>query len=97
MNWPRRNDCRIQGKVRVGTSTKILLCGLESRRIIVIKHEDLDEVAAIGMKEAKVRAVINAASSMTGRYPAKGAEVCLNAGIPIFGNRRRRFRAFSGR
>ena len=40
--------------------------------IAVIAHEDLDRVAAEGLVEAGVSAVVNSAVSITGRYPNLG-------------------------
>ena len=74
----------IQGKCRANSSTKQLLKTIEAKEIAVIKHEDLDEMGALGLIEAKVKAVINAAPTMTGKYPAHGAIALLRAGIPIF-------------
>jgi uncharacterized membrane-anchored protein len=74
----------IQGRVSVGRSTKQLLRSIEPRRIAVIHHQDLDEMAASGLIEAKVKAVINAAPSMSGKYPITGPLKLIRAGIPIF-------------
>lgn len=73
----------IHGKIGVGRSTKKLLRTLEPKRIVVIKHVDLDEIAAHDLIQAKVNAVINADVTMTGNYPIKGPSMLLQAGIPI--------------
>jgi uncharacterized membrane-anchored protein len=49
----------------------------------VIAHEDLDRVAAEGLVEARVAAVVNAGASITGRYPNLGPLILTEAGIPL--------------
>jgi len=49
----------------------------------VIDHEDLDRLAAEGLVDAGVAAVVNAARSTSGRYPNLGPQILLNAGIPL--------------
>ena len=49
--------------------------------IAVIDHEDIDEVAAQGLLSKKVRAVINAAASVSGRYPNPGPLLLLEGGV----------------
>ncbi len=51
--------------------------------IAVIDHEDLDRVAAEGLVEAGVAAVVNASASITGRYPNLGPLILVEAGIPL--------------
>ena len=54
--------------------------------IAVIDHEDLDRVAAEGLVEAGVAAVVNAARSSSGRYPNLGPSILVQAGIPLVDN-----------
>jgi uncharacterized membrane-anchored protein len=49
----------------------------------VIDHEDLDRVSAEGLVAAGASAVVNAAASISGRYPNLGPEILLEAGIPL--------------
>lgn len=49
----------------------------------VIDHEDLDRVAAEGLVDAGVSAVVNAAASISGRYPNLGPLILGEAGIPL--------------
>ena len=49
----------------------------------MIDHEDLDRVAAEGLVEAGVSAVVNASASISGRYPNLGPLVLTDAGIPL--------------
>ena len=49
----------------------------------MINHEDLDRVAAEGLVEARPAAVINAARSISGKYPNVGPLLLAAAGIPL--------------
>jgi uncharacterized membrane-anchored protein len=51
--------------------------------IAVIDHEDLDGVSADALIAAGAGAVVNAARSITGRYPNLGPLRLLEAGIPL--------------
>ena len=73
----------ISGIVRLDRRTKNLIPRLRPGDIAVIDHADLDRVAAEGLVEARVGAVVNVASSMTGRYPNVGPLVVTAAGIPL--------------
>lgn len=75
---------RIEAVARVGLSTKTLLRSVKPRQILVIRHRDLDDMAAAGILDAKVKAVINAAPSISGAYPVMGAWTLMKAGIPIY-------------
>jgi uncharacterized membrane-anchored protein len=71
------------GRARVGRRTKDLVKRLEPGEIAVIDHPDLDRVAADALVSARVAAVVNAASSVTGRYPNLGPLRLLAAGVPL--------------
>lgn len=73
----------VRGTARVGMRTKELTKLLEPGQIAVIDHADLDRVAAEGLVEARVGAVVNAAASITGRYPNVGPLLLAAAGIPL--------------
>lgn len=73
----------ITGVVRRGNRTKELTKRLEPGDIAVIDHADLDRVAAEGLVEARVGGVVNAAASITGRYPNVGPLIVLAAGIAL--------------
>ncbi|HET7558980.1 MAG TPA: putative cytokinetic ring protein SteA [Limnochordia bacterium] len=73
----------IKGRARIDRRTKALIPRLKPGEIAVIDHCDIDEVAAEGLIKARARAVINAASSMSGRYPNEGPLRLLEASIPI--------------
>lgn len=74
----------ITGTVARGNRTKALVRRLRPGDVAVIYHPDLDEVAADGLRRAKVRAVLNAAHSITGRYPNLGPSLLVAAGIPLW-------------
>lgn len=56
---------------------------IEPGDVAVIDHEDLDRVAAEALVHAGVAAVINAAPSITGRYPNLGPVILEEAGVPL--------------
>src|SRR5205085_9602423 len=49
----------------------------------VMHHEDIDRVAAEGLVESRVVAVVNAARSISGRYPNVGPLLLAAAGIVL--------------
>jgi uncharacterized membrane-anchored protein len=73
----------VTGRARVDRRTKDLVTRLHAGDIAVIDHVDLDGVAASGLVEARVAAVVNASSSVSGRYPNPGPLALLDAGIPL--------------
>jgi uncharacterized membrane-anchored protein len=54
---------------------------LQPGDIAVIDHTDLDRVAADGLIESGVVAVVNAGSSISGRYPNGGPIRVVQAGV----------------
>jgi uncharacterized membrane-anchored protein len=74
---------RVVGTARVGRRTKDLVKRLQPGEIAVIDHVDLDRVAADGLVEAGVAGVVNAAASISGRYPNTGPLRIVLAGIPL--------------
>ena len=91
MGWIRGRNGRtatalvtdVTGTARVDRRTKDLIKRLDPGEIAVIDHEDLDRVAADGLIEGKVVAVVNAAVSISGRYPNVGPIRVVQAGIPL--------------
>jgi uncharacterized membrane-anchored protein len=73
----------IVGVARVDLRTKVLVRRLEPGDIAVIDHPDLDRVSADELIACRVAAVVNAAKSITGRYPNLGPGLLLGAGIPL--------------
>ncbi len=82
----RRNggtDGPVTGVARVDHRTKVLVKRLAPGDIAIINHEDLDRVAAETLVDASPVAVINAARSISGRYPNLGPLLLCQAGIPL--------------
>lgn len=76
-----RAGAGVVGRARVGKRTKDLTKLLEPGDIAVIDHADIDRVAADGLIDAGVVAVVNASPSITGRYPNGGPMRLVNAGV----------------
>jgi uncharacterized membrane-anchored protein len=79
----RRAAGGVVGRARVDVRTKKLLSRVQPGEIAIVAHEDLDRVAAEGLVEAGVGAVVNASRSISGRYPNLGPLILLQAGIPL--------------
>lgn len=73
----------ITGVARVDRRTKDLVRRLEAGEVAVIDHRDIDRIAAEGLIEAGVAAVVNADASISGRYPNGGPIRIVRAGIPL--------------
>src|SRR5215470_6263471 len=73
----------IVGVARVDERTKVLVKRLAPGDIAIIDHADLDRVSADELIGCRVAAVVNAAKSITGRYPNLGPKLLLDAGIPL--------------
>jgi uncharacterized membrane-anchored protein len=73
----------VVGVARVDPRTKVLVKRLNPGDIAVIDHADLDRVSADELIDCRVAAVVNAAKSITGRYPNLGPRLLLEAGIPL--------------
>ena len=71
------------GPARVDRRTKNLTKRLQPGDVAVIDHEDLDRVAAEALLERRVGAVVNAAPSLSGRYPNVGPLLLVAAGVPL--------------
>ena len=63
--------------------TKTMLRRIQPGEVAVIDHEDLDRVTAEGLVRAAPSAVVNAARSISGRYPNLGPLILVQAGIPL--------------
>jgi uncharacterized membrane-anchored protein len=68
---------------RVDRRTKNLLRRAQAGDVAVIDHEDLDRVSAEGLVEKGVSGVVNAARSISGRYPNLGPLILVEHGIPL--------------
>ena len=73
----------VSGTVRLDRRTKNLTKRLRPGDVAVIDHVDIDRVSADSLVAAKVGAVVNAAPSISGRYPNLGPEILTAAGIPL--------------
>ncbi len=73
----------LSGSARVDPRTKNLTKRLRPGDIAVINHEDLDRVSAEALVACRPAAVVNASSSISGRYPNLGPEILVAAGIPL--------------
>ena len=71
------------GPARRDSRTKKLTKRLSPGDIAVIDHQDLDWVSADALIRCQVAAVVNAAASISGRYPNHGPQLLVEAGIPL--------------
>ncbi|MGL4743202.1 MAG: putative cytokinetic ring protein SteA [Dermatophilaceae bacterium] len=76
-------DVGLAGPARVDRRTKNLTKRLRPGDVAIIDHEDLDRVSAEALVACRPAAVVNAASSITGRYPNLGPEILVAAGVPL--------------
>ncbi len=71
------------GPARVDARTKNLTKRLRPGEVAVINHVDIDRVSAEALVACRPAAVVNAARSISGRYPNLGPEILVSAGIPL--------------
>ncbi len=71
------------GEVRVDRRTKNLTKRLRPGDVAVIDHTDIDRISAEALVACEPSAVVNAARSISGRYPNLGPEIIVTAGIPL--------------
>jgi len=76
----------VRGVARVDGRTKNLTKRLRPGEIAVIDHQDIDKVSAEALLACRPAAVVNAAPSISGRYPNLGPEILIDAGIPLIDN-----------
>lgn len=76
----------IRGIARLDRKTKNLVKRLQPGEIAVINHQELDEVCAQALVDARVKAVVNAAKSLSEDYPNLGPQTLVNAGIYLLDN-----------
>lgn len=76
----------IKARAKVDKKTKNLVKRLNPGEIAVISHKDIDEVAALSLVKAGVKAVINAQPSISGRYPNLGPQILCKEGIFLIDN-----------
>ena len=73
----------LSGPARVDRRTKDLTKRLRPGDIAVFDHQDLDRVSAEALVACRPAAVVNASTSISGRYPNLGPEILVAAGIPL--------------
>ena len=71
------------GRVLKDRRTKNLTRRLRPGDVAFIHHTDLDTTAARSLVDCQVAAVVNAAPSISGRYPNRGPSILVEAGIPL--------------
>lgn len=76
----------VSGTARLDRRTLHLTKRLRSGDVAVISHVDLDRASADALLACGVSAVVNAAESISGRYPNLGPEVLSAAGVPLVDN-----------
>jgi uncharacterized membrane-anchored protein len=80
---PRQDPTGLVGPVRLDKRTKNLVKRLKPGDVAVIDHLDIDRVSSDTLVEKRPVAVVNAAQSMSGRYPNAGPGILVDAGIPL--------------
>jgi uncharacterized membrane-anchored protein len=73
----------VSGLARVDRRTKHLVQRLKPGEIAIICHRDLDGPCGQSLVSRGVAAVVNAETSISGKYPNLGPEILLEAGVPI--------------
>jgi uncharacterized membrane-anchored protein len=71
------------GPARKDRRTKNLTKRLAPGDIAIIDHQDVDWVSADTLIRRQVAAVVNVSASISGRYPNHGAQLLVEAGIPL--------------
>ncbi|HLR98777.1 thiamine pyrophosphokinase [Mycolicibacillus parakoreensis] len=81
-----RNSSRpgIVGTARVDRDMDRLLRRLCPGDIAIVEAQDLDRITADALVDAQVAGVVNAAPSISGRYPNQGPEVLVANGVALF-------------
>src|SRR5919106_70496 len=76
-------DAAVEGTARIGRRTKHLVKRLGPADVAIIDHADIDRIAAEELIASGVPAVVNVASSSTGRYPNPGPLLLVQAGVRL--------------
>lgn len=71
---------------RIDVRTKNLAKRIRPGEIAVLDHADIDQVSADSLIKARIKMIINASPSQTGRYPNPGPAFLLQEGIMILDN-----------
>ncbi len=78
-----QSDVGVAGTARTDRRTSALLPRLRAGDIVVLDQVDLDGPTAEALVEARVAAVVNRAAMISGRFPNRGPQILLDAGIPM--------------
>jgi uncharacterized membrane-anchored protein len=73
----------VTATARLDRRTKNLATRLRPGDIAIIDHVDLDLTGADALAGRGVAAVVNVARSISGRYPNRGPQLLIEAGIPL--------------
>src|SRR6476659_717078 len=71
------------GTARVERRTRVLLPRLRPGDLAVLDHLDMDRATAQALIDSGVSALVNAAPSISGRYPNLGPELLAEAGVLV--------------
>ncbi len=74
---------RSAGRVRMGRKTKDLVKSLRPGDIAVIRHRNIDRIAAEDLVASGVEVVLNDHSSSDDRYPNRGPLILVEAGVRL--------------
>lgn len=77
---------KYKGTAKLDMRTKNLVKRLKPGDIAFIDHEDIDRVTAESLVDSRVDVVVNAAKSISGRYPNLGPIILADAGIYLLDN-----------
>jgi uncharacterized membrane-anchored protein len=76
-----QTDAAVSGTARTGRRTAVLLTRLRPGDVAVIDQVDLDGPTAENLVDAGVVAVVNRAAMISGRFPNRGPQILLDAGV----------------
>lgn len=76
-------DAGVAGTARTDRRTPALLARLRPGDIAVLDEVDLDGPTAEALVDARVAAVVNRSPMISGRFPTRGPQVLLDAGIAM--------------
>ncbi|MBS4536221.1 hypothetical protein GOQ29_11395 [Clostridium sp. D2Q-14] len=75
---------KIKGLIVKNDKTKFIKNKIGQKSIALIKHTNLDEIAAYSLIECGILAVINTSKSCTGSYPNRGPRILHEYNIPLY-------------
>jgi uncharacterized membrane-anchored protein len=78
-----QTDTGVAGTARTDRRTTALIPRLRSGDVAVLDHVDLDGPTAEALVDAGVVAVVNRSPMISGRFPNRGPQLLVDAGIPM--------------